>query len=137
MLAIAAFEFARKGIVLFDESVVKYGDNCGAVINGLAMLVDRDAYLSYEYVDIKNENELGDKVNFLDQEVTTGAFIPENYKKTSGIPEEVQTCIKKVFTAGDMHTGQSLVVKAIRQGRDAAREVDEYLMGYTNLVSVM
>ncbi len=39
----------------------------------------------------------------------------------------------KVFSAGDMHTGQSLVVKAIRQGRDCAREVDEYLMGYTNL----
>ena len=39
----------------------------------------------------------------------------------------------KVFAAGDMHTGQSLVVKAIRQGRDCAREVDEYLMGYSNL----
>ena len=38
-----------------------------------------------------------------------------------------------VFTAGDMHTGQSLVVKAIRQGRDCARAVDYYLMGYTNL----
>jgi glutamate synthase (NADPH/NADH) small chain len=38
-----------------------------------------------------------------------------------------------IFTAGDMHTGQSLVVKAIRQGRDCAREVDKYLMGYTNL----
>ena len=43
------------------------------------------------------------------------------------------TNIDKVFTAGDMHTGQSLVVKAIRQGRDCAREVDEYLMGYSNL----
>ncbi|CBK74300.1 glutamate synthase (NADH) small subunit [Butyrivibrio fibrisolvens 16/4] len=43
------------------------------------------------------------------------------------------TSVKKVFTAGDMHTGQSLVVKAIRQGRDCAREVDEYLMGYSNL----
>ncbi|MBR5637243.1 MAG: glutamate synthase subunit beta [Pseudobutyrivibrio sp.] len=43
------------------------------------------------------------------------------------------TNVKKVFSAGDMHTGQSLVVKAIRQGRDCAREVDEYLMGYSNL----
>ncbi len=43
------------------------------------------------------------------------------------------TSVDKVFTAGDMHTGQSLVVKAIRQGRDCAREIDEYLMGYTNL----
>ena len=39
----------------------------------------------------------------------------------------------RVFTAGDMHRGQSLVVWAIREGRDAAREVDESLMGYTNL----
>lgn len=39
----------------------------------------------------------------------------------------------KVFTAGDMHRGQSLVVWAIDEGRRCAREVDEYLMGYTNL----
>lgn len=43
------------------------------------------------------------------------------------------TSVEKVFTAGDMHIGQSLVVRAIREGRDSAREVDEYLMGYTNL----
>ncbi|MEA4893263.1 MAG: glutamate synthase subunit beta [Peptococcaceae bacterium] len=35
----------------------------------------------------------------------------------------------KVFTAGDMHRGQSLVVWAIREGREAAREVDAYLTG--------
>lgn len=44
-----------------------------------------------------------------------------------------RTNIDNVFTAGDMHIGQSLVVRAIREGRDAAREADEYLMGYTNL----
>ena len=43
------------------------------------------------------------------------------------------TNVEKVFTAGDMHIGQSLVVRAIREGRDAASEVDNYLMGYTNL----
>ena len=43
------------------------------------------------------------------------------------------TSVPKVFTAGDMHRGQSLVVWAIQEGRSAAREVDEYLMGYTNL----
>ena len=43
------------------------------------------------------------------------------------------TNIEKVFTAGDMHIGQSLVVRAIREGRDASAEVDKYLMGYTNL----
>ena len=38
-----------------------------------------------------------------------------------------------IFTAGDMHRGQSLVVWAIAEGKACAREVDEYLMGYTNL----
>lgn len=44
-----------------------------------------------------------------------------------------KTNVENVFVAGDMHIGQSLVVRAIREGRDAAREVDESLMGYTNL----
>lgn len=43
------------------------------------------------------------------------------------------TNVPKVYTAGDMHIGQSLVVRAIREGRDAAKEVDCQLMGYTNL----
>ena len=46
---------------------------------------------------------------------------------------QYQTSVKRVFTAGDMHRGQSLVVWAIREGREAARAVDESLMGYTNL----
>ena len=44
-----------------------------------------------------------------------------------------KTNVDKVFTAGDMHRGQSLVVWAIREGRDCAREVDTALMGYSNL----
>ena len=44
-----------------------------------------------------------------------------------------KTNVKKIFTAGDMHRGQSLVVWAIREGREAAREVDESLMGYSYL----
>ena len=43
------------------------------------------------------------------------------------------TSVPNVFTAGDMHRGQSLVVWAIREGREAAREVDESLMGYSYL----
>ncbi len=39
----------------------------------------------------------------------------------------------KVFSAGDMHRGQSLVVWAVYEGRACAKEVDEYLMGYSNL----
>ena len=48
-------------------------------------------------------------------------------------PGRYGTSEKRVFVAGDMHRGQSLVVWAIREGREAAREVDESLMGYTNL----
>lgn len=48
-------------------------------------------------------------------------------------PGEYKTNVENVFTAGDMHRGQSLVVWAIREGREAAREVDFSLMGYTNL----
>ena len=44
-----------------------------------------------------------------------------------------ETSVPRVFTAGDMHRGQSLVVWAIREGREAAKAVDESLMGYTNL----
>ena len=46
---------------------------------------------------------------------------------------QYETNVKRVFTAGDMHRGQSLVVWAIREGREASRAVDESLMGYTNL----
>ncbi len=46
-----------------------------------------------------------------------------------------QTNIPKIFTAGDMRRGQSLVVWAISEGRECARKVDEYLMGYSLLES--
>ena len=39
----------------------------------------------------------------------------------------------KYFTAGDCHRGQSLVVWAIHEGKECAKEVDAYLMGYTNM----
>ncbi|MDE6150267.1 MAG: FAD-dependent oxidoreductase, partial [Ruminococcus sp.] len=44
-----------------------------------------------------------------------------------------KTNVENVFAAGDMRRGQSLVVWAIREGRDVAREVDESLIGYSNL----
>ena len=47
-------------------------------------------------------------------------------------PDGYHTGAGKLFTAGDMRRGQSLVVWAIAEGRAAAREVDEYLMGYSN-----
>jgi glutamate synthase (NADPH) small chain len=43
------------------------------------------------------------------------------------------TNVPKIFAAGDMRRGQSLVVWAIREGRQAARAVDEFLMGFSDL----
>jgi len=47
--------------------------------------------------------------------------------------KEFHTNISKIFSAGDMRRGQSLVVWAISEGRECARKVDEYLMGYSLL----
>ncbi|MGJ3235219.1 glutamate synthase subunit beta [Marivirga sp.] len=44
-----------------------------------------------------------------------------------------KTNVENIFTAGDARRGQSLVVWAISEGREAAREVDQYLMGRTEL----
>ena len=48
-------------------------------------------------------------------------------------PEQYATNLRGVFSAGDMRRGQSLVVWAIHEGRGAAREVDRYLMGETQI----
>ncbi len=69
------------------------------------------------------------------QKYVTDAFKVDLNPRTNVAtkPDEYATSVPKVFTAGDMHRGQSLVVWAIREGREAAKEVDRYLMGYTNL----
>jgi len=47
--------------------------------------------------------------------------------------KDYRTNAEKVFVAGDMRRGQSLVVWAIREGRQAARAIDETLMGSSTL----
>jgi glutamate synthase (NADPH/NADH) small chain len=47
--------------------------------------------------------------------------------------QDYKTSIPRVFACGDMRRGQSLVVWAIREGRQAARAVDEFLMGSSTL----
>jgi glutamate synthase (NADPH/NADH) small chain len=56
-----------------------------------------------------------------------------NAKASTDFTGGYATNVDKVFAAGDMRRGQSLVVWAIREGRQAARAVDEYLMGYSDL----
>lgn len=77
--------------------------------------------------------------------IAAGFLGPEDYaadafglsrngrSNVSTAPDSHATGVPKVFAAGDMRRGQSLVVWAIAEGRAAAREADEYLMGYSNL----
>ena len=63
----------------------------------------------------------------------TEAFGVDTDARSNVAAQGHRTSAEKVYTAGDMHIGQSLVVRAIREGIDCAREVDEDLMGYSNL----
>ncbi|HEY6720780.1 MAG TPA: FAD-dependent oxidoreductase, partial [Burkholderiales bacterium] len=66
------------------------------------------------------------------------AFVVEkdargNAKATTYGKDSYVTSVPKIFAAGDMRRGQSLVVWAIREGRQCARAVDEFLMGSSEL----
>ena len=56
-----------------------------------------------------------------------------NAKASTELEGGYTTNVPKVFAAGDMRRGQSLVVWAIREGRQAARAVDQFLMGHSTL----
>lgn len=56
-------------------------------------------------------------------------------KNVKAVEGKYRTNVSKVFAAGDMRRGQSLVVWAISEGRESARKVDEFLMGHSNLES--
>ncbi|OOB77047.1 MAG: glutamate synthase [Epulopiscium sp. Nuni2H_MBin003] len=70
--------------------------------------------------------------------VGTQDYVIEKFKLQPDVRGNIQnenfrTNVEKVFAAGDTRRGQSLVVWALREGKDVAREVDKYLMGYSNL----
>ena len=69
------------------------------------------------------------------EQYVTEAFGVEADERTNVRTEKGGYATSKahIFTAGDMHLGQSLVVRAIAEGRKAAKAIDEALMGYTNL----
>jgi len=54
-------------------------------------------------------------------------------QQREGQHDDYRTSVPKVFAAGDMRRGQSLVVWAIREGRQCARAIDEFLTGATEL----
>ena len=80
------------------------------------------AFLAMGFVHPQHEGLL----NQLDVELDQKGNVKASEK-------EFHTNISKIFTAGDMRRGQSLVVWAISEGRECARKVDEYLMGYSLL----
>lgn len=59
----------------------------------------------------------------------------DNRKNVDAVEGKFKTNAEKVFAAGDMRRGQSLVVWAISEGREAARKIDEFLMGHSTLES--
>ncbi len=63
----------------------------------------------------------------------TDAFGVEVDNRGNVADSAFKTNVDRVFTAGDMRRGQSLVVWGLREGRDVAREVDTFLMGYSSL----
>ena len=75
---------------------------------------------------------LGPQQNLLDQ-----FKVDKDQRGNAKAATEGENCYatsrKKVFAAGDMRRGQSLVVWAIREGRQCARSVDEFLMGKSSL----
>ena len=62
------------------------------------------------------------------EEYTAKAFGLELGPRGTVLAESYATNINKIFTAGDMLRGQSLVVWAIAEGRECARQIDEFLM---------
>ncbi|MHB8170594.1 MAG: glutamate synthase subunit beta [Thermincolia bacterium] len=72
---------------------------------------------------------LGPEAHLLDQL----GVEKDNFSNAKAEYDNFATNVKGVFAAGDARRGQSLVVWAINEGRGAAREVDKYLMGSTNL----
>ena len=98
-----------------------------------------DVYLEdFEGVDVRynwTETAEGDGTQ-QSASITLGANAFDGRGNVKGATEGAdayRTSIDAVFSAGDMRRGQSLVVWAIREGRQCARAVDEYLMGTTGL----
>lgn len=116
----------------------KNGNVCKAVLVKLESKVDEKSGLRMMAEVAGSEYEVAvDLVliaaGFLGcEEYVTKAFGVERNARTNvqTEPGAYATSVKNVYTAGDMHRGQSLVVWAIREGRDAARAVDYSLLGY-------
>ncbi len=130
---------------IFSTTVTEFvTDNKGRLTGvktvGLERKTGSDGRVSFEHVAGSEAQLPADLVliaaGFLgSEEYVTKAFGVEVSPRGNVATEEGKyaTDNEKIFTAGDMHRGQSLVVWAIAEGRAAAAAVDESLVGYTNL----
>lgn len=110
------------GVKLVD---IKWGDSGFAEVEGTERIIPCELVLiAAGFVHPQKEGMLEQ----LSVEI-------DNRGNVSATESEYQTSVKSVFVAGDMRRGQSLVVWAISEGREAARQVDEYLMGESVLES--
>ena len=130
---------------IFSTTVTEFeknekGDLCGVKTVKLERRIGKDGKVSFEHVAGSEDRLPADYVliaaGFLgSEEYVTGDF-KVNVNARGNVatdPEMYATSAENVFTAGDMHRGQSLVVWAIAEGRAAAAAVDASLIGYTNL----
>ena len=109
---------------------------------GMVDLITNKAIMFYDDLgkDVREEEIPADLVliaaGFLgSQSYVTKAFGLDLTERTNvkTVEGHFKTNVDKVYTAGDMHRGQSLVVWAIHEGREAAKAVDESLMSYSYL----
>ncbi|MCR5474451.1 MAG: glutamate synthase subunit beta [Lachnospiraceae bacterium] len=130
---------------IFSTTVTQFIKDKDGNLTGLKTVklerkAGKDGRVSFEHVKGSEDKMDADYVliaaGFLgSEEYVTDAFgikvSPRGNVDTA--PADYETSRGNVFTAGDVHRGQSLVVWAIAEGRAAAAAVDKSLMGYTNL----
>ncbi len=131
---------------VFETTVTKFlkdskGALCGVETVCLQMETDKEGRRKMTPVPGSEQTLKADLLliaaGFLGPDADTlKAFGVETNPRGNAVTKEGRyaTPVEKVFAAGDTRRGQSLVVWAIAEGRAAAREVDEFLMGYTNMI---
>ena len=130
-----------------EEAIYKYGKDPRIFSTTVDEFIrdDKGKLTGAKTIKVSRDNN-GSFVNLKDTEkiincdialIAAGFLGPEEYLLTSAkinMPsKDFQTNKGNIFMTGDARTGQSIVVKAISDGRKVASIVDEKLMGYTNL----
>jgi glutamate synthase (NADPH/NADH) small chain len=111
-----------------EEGILK-GLKCNKVDEKLKVIPNSEFKIEADLVLLA----MGFTGPLIDNINNDNSFSLDNRGNISANTEDYKTSLKGIFSAGDMRRGQSLVVWAIREGRQAANSIDKYLMGETNL----